>query len=154
MYRHQEPSQAQIEYEYAQLGILIGARRTKNDECYAWILPSKDGNPMGHQSWEREASFRAAVRAFAGRVPDADDHTAWDYIQIVPVRSLDAYRSGNDGAQGWRHRETGITIPDYCRQTGGTPELWTRENWIEQDRAVTIADGSPVLDYIINDWIE
>jgi hypothetical protein len=51
----------------------------------------------------------------------------WDYIQVVPMEDWRTLWSGNAGMQGWRHKQTGYTIPDYCRLSRGTPEMWEKE---------------------------
>lgn len=114
----------------------------------AWRLPTEDGNPMGYSVWKVSPSFAAAVGAYLDRAPDVEDHTAWEYIQIVPINSLEKWWKGNDGAQAWRHIETGYTIPDFCRQTAGYPEVWTRAD-AEGAEEVEISEDSPVWRYII-----
>jgi hypothetical protein len=69
----------------------------------------------------------------------------YDYVQIVPLASWTRYSSGNDGAQGWRHKQTGWTIPDFCRQSQGYPEMWFKGKWPK----LAIAENSPVLACLI-----
>lgn len=113
----------------------------------AWKLPMEDGAPMGHEVHLVEPSFKAAIRDFTYGAPDPDDYTAWEYVQVVDRNSLNSWWSGNDGSQGWRHKETGYTIPDYCRQVGGCPEIWTKVQ-MELSEPVIIAHGSPIIDYM------
>ena len=112
-----------------------------NLRCYR--LDTGDGFPMGYHLWELGPSFRAAIRAFP-EAPSRDNPNAWEYVQVVPLTSWHAYDCGNDGAQGWRHRATGYAIPDYCRQTGGCPEVWTHTT----RRQLTILEDSPILRYL------
>lgn len=69
----------------------------------------------------------------------------YDYIQIVPLTSYRRFFLGNDGAQAFRHKATGWTIPDYCRQEGGCPEIWNRMNRKQVDLSV----NSPVWSYLV-----
>lgn len=103
-----------------------------------------DGHNMGYHTWELEPSLRMALKNFP-QAPDRKDLGAWEYVQIVPMSSWNEYYCGNDGAQGWRHKKSGYTVPDYCRQTGGHPEVWTHT----KRKQLTIREGSPVLDYIV-----
>lgn len=103
-----------------------------------------DGYPMGFYNWELAPSLNAALANFP-EATDRDDVNAWQYVQIVPLASWKAYSFGNDGTQAWRHKATGYTVPDYCRQTGGTPELWTHN----KKRQLETTPDSPVWDYVI-----
>lgn len=112
---------------------------------------------MGHEVHEVEPSFKAAVAPFMDvavaalmdvTIPDPEDHTAWHYVQVVDQRSVDAWWSGNNGSQGWWHKKTGYTIPDFCRQQGGCPEVWTRQQLEESDQVI-IAHDSPIIAYMI-----
>lgn len=114
----------------------------------AWTLPTEDGSPMGHEVHLVETSFKAAIEDFTFGAPDPDDFTAWEYVQAVDQRSLDAWWSGNNGSQGWWHKKTGYTIPDFCRQQGGCPDVWTRQQ-LEVSDQVIVAHGSPIVDYMI-----
>lgn len=117
-------------------------------EIVAYKLPTENGYPMGWYVWDVGDSFRHAILAFADVAPDPQDYEKWEFIQIVPKESLELYPFGNNGAQAWRHIETGYAIPDYCRQTGGCPEIWTREE-MEWSTKVEIAADSPIFDYIV-----
>lgn len=118
----------------------------------SWVLPSEDGNPMGYNQWERAASFAAAIANFQREAPSRQ-HEDYDYVQVVPKTSLARWLVGNDGAQGWRHRATGWTIPDFCRQTGGTPEMWNRAA-ANEAVAVPLAEDSPIWRYVLNNAAE
>lgn len=101
----------------------------------------------GHESNDRETAFKAALV----RVPDVPGeftlkHEDWDYVYVVRRRSYRKYWSGNDGSQGWRHRETGYTIPDFCRLTGGCPDMWHRT----RRRQLTVREDSPILNYLVS----
>jgi hypothetical protein len=114
--------------------------------CFA--LTEDDAPGYGHQSNEFEESLEAALEQYPS-APDRDNPAAWEYVQLIP---LDSWRGswymGNDGTQAWRHRKTGLTIPDYCRQTNGCPEIWNRAN-MEGRKQLTIAPHSPALDYLV-----
>lgn len=69
----------------------------------------------------------------------------YNYVQLIPISSYKAWFSGNDGAQGWRHKVSGWTFPDYCRQEGGCPEVWTRV----RKKNLEILEGSPIFDYLV-----
>jgi len=112
-----------------------------------WRLDTEDGFPMGYSEWTVKESFAAAIEAFPD-APNQNDPSAWEYVQVVSAVNIIQYYCGNDGAQGWRHIETGYTIPDYCRQTGGCPEIWTRENALQQANIV-ISNDSPILDFLV-----
>ena len=103
-----------------------------------------DGYPMGYGDWSLEPSLKAALDNFP-ESPERDNLEAWEYVQIVPMKSHKRYTIGNDGAQAWRHKETGYTVPDYCRQSGGCPEIWSRT----RRKQLHIASNSPVWDYIV-----
>ena len=78
-------------------------------------------------------------------VAPSHDFRDYDYVQLVPLTSWHEYRTGNDGAQGFRHRMTGWAFPDHCRQAGGTPEVWRRCRRWQMD----IDPCSPILQYIV-----
>ena len=100
----------------------------------------------GGGGYSAEEWFDESIRAFRDVAPSTrlEDY---DYVQLVPLSSYRRYFSGNDGAQGWRHRTSGWTIPDYCRQAGGRPEIWTKT----RKHNLEVSDGSPVLDFLIID---
>lgn len=99
------------------------------------------------RAWRTLKWFEASMEAFADQAPSTDPED-YDYVQVVPIRSYRAWRCGNDGAQGFRHRETGWTIPDHCRQSGGCPEMWHRSRRWQRE----IASNSPILDGYICEW--
>ena len=88
--------------------------------------------------------FRMSLARFIAIAP-SQEMAEYDYVQVVPGSSWARYWSGNDGAQGWRHRMTGWTIPDHCRQSGGTPEVWRKGRRWQLD----IAADSPIWSYIV-----
>jgi len=88
--------------------------------------------------------FEMSIRAFKDIAPSLEFED-FDFVQLVPRCSYRRYFSGNDGAQGWRHRRSGWTIPDYCRQVGGCPEMWTRT----KKRNLEIPGASPILCYML-----
>ena len=87
--------------------------------------------------------FEASMEAFADEAPSLDPDE-YDFVQIIAAESYKAWRLGNDGSQGFRHRATGLTFPDHCRQRGGCPGMWQRS----KRRQLDIAPDSPILDYI------
>lgn len=96
-------------------------------------------------SYGKRGWFEVSLAYYTDGAPSLsmDDY---DYVQIVPCSVYYAYYSGNGGAQAFRHRESGWTFPDYCRQLGGCPEMWVRS----KRRQLTVMD-SPVL-YCLADW--
>jgi hypothetical protein len=69
----------------------------------------------------------------------------YDYIVIIRLDEYRRYPFGNCGcSQGYRHKHTGWTIPDYCRQSGGCPEIWHKT----KRRQLEVSEDSPILDYI------
>lgn len=90
--------------------------------------------------------FEKSIEAFADQAPSLDP-TDYDYVQIIPLDRYKGYYCGNGGAQGFRHKITGWTFPDWCRQTGGCPEMW----YTTKRRQLTISEDSPVWDYLA-DW--
>jgi hypothetical protein len=97
-------------------------------------------------AWYKEEWFDASLAAFSSDAPSKDS-ADYDYIQIVPMAHYRAYFSGNGGAQAFRHKGTGWTFPDHCRERGGCPEMWKRS----YRHQVTISDDSPVWSYLV-DW--
>lgn len=99
-----------------------------------------------NHSWTKEGWFEKSIKVFRDKAPstDIDDY---DYVQIVPQCSYYRYWCGNDGTQAFRHRDTGWTFPDYCRQQGGCPEMWYRS----RRRQMDVSQDSPVLAYIV-EW--
>jgi len=88
--------------------------------------------------------FDLGLEAFIDEAPSSDLRD-YDYIQIIPLSSYKRHFFSNDGTQAFRHRETGWTMPDYCRQRGGCPEMWERS----RRRNLEISEGSPVWDFIV-----
>lgn len=91
-----------------------------------------------------EEWFNMSIKAFRTIAPSTRFED-YDYVQLVPRSSYSKYCSGNDGAQGWRHRKSGWTIPDYCRQINGYPEMWVTT----RKRNLEISKDSPALDFLI-----
>ena len=89
--------------------------------------------------------FKKSLEAFADEAPSIDP-ADYDYVQITPMDHYKGYYCGNGGAQGFRHKATGWTFPDWCRQTGGHPEMWTTT----KRHQLTISDDSPIWDYIVH----
>ncbi|MCA9912405.1 MAG: hypothetical protein KC496_03615 [Anaerolineae bacterium] len=99
-------------------------------------------------SYTNQQYFKRSMAAFRRKAPDPNDLSKWQYVTIIPMKSYRSSYCGNDGAQGYRHRETGYTIPDLCRQHGGQPEVWSQG----RRRQLTIAPDSPILDGYILDY--
>ena len=89
--------------------------------------------------------FEMSLTAYAHDAPSARRED-YDYVQVVPIDSWKSFPSSNDGSQGWRHKTTGWTIPDYCRQYGGSPDVWSKDHHYRQ---LKISADSPVLDHLI-----
>lgn len=87
--------------------------------------------------------FERSIEQFASVAPSLEPED-YDYVQIVDRESYDHYYIGNDGAQAFRHKATGWTFPDFCRQSHGCPELWQRS----RRRQLHISKDSPVLGYL------
>lgn len=98
---------------------------------------------FGEGSYSSREWFKMSIRAFRDEAPSLKFED-YDYVQLVPIASYRSYYSGNDGSQGWRHRKSGWTIPDYCRQRGGRPEIWTKTN----KRNLEISPISPIWNYL------
>lgn len=97
-----------------------------------------------NHSWENW--FSVSLAAFAEEAPSIDPNE-YDYIQIIPMSHYHRYWNGNSGAQAFRHKESGWTFPDHCRQRGGCPEMWTRtRRW-----QLNISCDSPIWGYVV-DW--
>jgi len=88
--------------------------------------------------------FAMSIEAF-GDIAPSTRFEDYDYVQLVPQSSYDLYFSGNDGTQAWRHRKSGWTIPDYCRQVSGYPEMWNKT----RKKNLEISKDSPVFDFLI-----
>jgi hypothetical protein len=90
-----------------------------------------------------EEWFKLSIKDFKRKAPSTvmDDY---DYVQVVPLSSWHKFWQGNDGSQGWRYKKTGWTIPDYCRQRNGCPEVWTKSNY----RQLDIAEDSPIFKFL------
>lgn len=95
-------------------------------------------------SYSLKEWFRLSMLAFKRQAPSLD-LADYDYVQLIPLKSYRAYFSGNDGAQGFRHKVTGWTIPDYCRQSDGYPEIWSKTH----ARQLDISEESPIWRYLI-----
>lgn len=74
----------------------------------------------------------------------------WDFVLVAPLTSVRSYHAGNDGMQAWRHRRTGFTIPDHCRQTGGCPEMWSSGD-VKGKRELKISNLHDVEDFVVID---
>jgi hypothetical protein len=74
----------------------------------------------------------------------------WDFVLVVPHSSVRSYWSANDGMQAWRHRRSGHTIPDHCRQTGGCPEVWNSAD-VKGKRELEIANLAQIEEYVVLD---
>ena len=109
-----------------------------NVKVRVYKIPSDDGQ-YSEQEW-----FKLSIKAYAQNAPSTRLKD-YDYVQVVPMSLWKSFPSGNDGSQGWRHKTTGWTIPDYCRQTGGYPEVWSKSNY----RQLAISEDSPILDHLI-----
>ena len=92
-------------------------------------------------SWEDW--FEVSIAAFEDDAPSLN-RADYDYVWIIPIASYRNFWIGNDGAQGFRHRATGWTFPNWCRQSGGCPEIRQRS----RRRQLSISNDSPVLRYI------
>ena len=87
-----------------------------NDHSFAssdWFVQSVEIWDCPEDLLERRAASGTLLRK------------GWDFVLVTPLISVQSYWAGNDGMQAWRHRKTGYTIPDHCRQTGGCPEVWS-----------------------------
>jgi len=84
--------------------------------------------------------FEMSIEAFTDEAPSIDPKD-YDYVQLIPIQSYRRWRFSNDGSQGFRHRATGWTIPDHCRQHKGCPEMWYKS----KRRQLDIATDSPIL---------
>jgi len=88
--------------------------------------------------------FEKSIVSFKSTAPSARFED-YEYVQVVPMASWKKFPSGNDGSQGWRHKATGYTIPDYCRQTQGCPDMWYKGRY----KQLLIAENSPILHCLI-----
>lgn len=88
--------------------------------------------------------FAVSMQIFLHTAPSTQ-HNEYDYINIVELTEYERYPFGNmQCAQGYRHRSTGWTFPDLCRQHNGCPEIWHQSDQPQLE----IADDSPILDCI------
>ena len=74
----------------------------------------------------------------------------WDFVLVVPWNSVRRYWCSNDGMQAWRHKQTGYVVPDYCRQTGGCPEVWHVDD-VRGKRELKIANLAEVGPFVVLD---
>lgn len=81
------------------------------------------------------------------------EYPEWDFVLVIPWISVRSYWAGNDGMQAWRHRRTGYTIPDHCRQTGGCPEIWNASE-VKGKKELEISNLSEVEEYVVLDHNE
>jgi len=88
--------------------------------------------------------FEASLARFLDEAPSVDP-ADYDYIQVTPLNQYKPYYCGNGGSQGFRHKTTSWAFPDYCRQRGGCPEVWTTT----KRRQLAISSDSPIWDYLI-----
>ena len=72
----------------------------------------------------------------------------WDFVLVVPWDHVRLFWSNNSGMQAWRHRKTGYTIPDHCRQTGGCPEVWTAAD-VKGKRELSVTNLDLISRYIV-----
>lgn len=72
----------------------------------------------------------------------------WDFVLIVPLSSVQQFWCSNDGMTGWRKRRTGLVVPDYCRQTGGCPEVWNTSQ-VKGKRELVIANLPEIEHYVV-----
>jgi hypothetical protein len=97
-------------------------------------------------SWGMLEWFQASIEPFKDDAPSTEPND-YDYIQVIPDESASAYPFGNDGAQGFRHRETGWTFPDHCRQNGGRPELWHQDDMNKPHLSI----NGPISSFIVRE---
>jgi len=112
----------------------------KNYRCYQINdeepLPGDDGDPTG-------TYFEHSILAHANTAPSLS-RSDYDYIVIINRDEYKLYPFGNQRcSQGYRHKPTGWTFPDLCRQQGGCPEIWNRST----RKQLTVAPNSPIFDY-------
>jgi hypothetical protein len=74
----------------------------------------------------------------------------WDFVLVVPLISVREYWCGNDGMQAWRHKKTGYVVPDHCRQTGGCPEVWNKED-VRGKKELEIRNLAEVEEFVVLD---
>ena len=99
---------------------------------------------LANHSWTAEEWFRASIKQFTQEAPSTKLRD-YDYVQVIDGRDYRRFSCGNSGSQGFRHKQTGWTIPDYCRQTGGYPEIWTKT----KRKQLPISEDTPIIDYLI-----
>lgn len=123
--------------------MVIPMKEQKNMEirCYKINEPFID-----HCHNTIEECFLESIKKYQDAAPSFD-FLDYDYIQITPKDSYERWDSANDGPQGYRHRETGWTIPVNCIQFGKTPKMWIKTN-SSLRKQLNISEDSPIWNFI------
>lgn len=83
-------------------------------------------------------------------LPLSDEKELWDFVLVVPFKTVRNCWQSNDGMQAWRDQKTGYVIPDHCRQMGGRPEMWSIED-IRRKKELQIINCSQIEQYVVVD---
>ncbi|MCW3976024.1 MAG: hypothetical protein NWE86_07270 [Candidatus Bathyarchaeota archaeon] len=102
---------------------------------------------IDHCQKTMEECFLESLKKFRDTAPSFD-FLGYDYIQIIPKKSYEQWDSANDGFQGYRHKETGWTVPVNCIQCGKTPRMWIKTNSSIRSQLV-ISNDSPIWNFIV-----
>lgn len=106
------------------------------------VFEIKDSEP--EHLFNGQTYFAVSIDAFTKIAPSTQPEE-YDYVNVIEPIEYNRYPSGNmQCAQGYRHRCTGWTFPDLCRQHNGCPEIWHQSDQPQ----VEIADDSPILNCI------
>ncbi len=107
----------------------------------------KIDEPFINHCHTMEECFFESLKKYRDIAPSFDLRD-YDYIQVIPLKSYEHLDSANDGAQGYRHKETGWTVPVSCIQSGEIPKMWIKTNSSFRDRLI-ISDDSPIWSFIV-----
>jgi hypothetical protein len=97
---------------------------------------------------EEEWFVRSFQTWFRGSNPVVTEFDQWDFVLVVPLSTVKQCWCANDGMQAWRHRKTGMVIPDHCRQTGGGPEVWDASD-VKGKRELQIANLAEIEPFVV-----
>lgn len=101
-----------------------------------------------HQFAEKEWWERSLQSWPHQSAPRSTDYREWDFLLVVPLKSVREFWASNDGMQAWGHRPTGYVVPDHCRQTAGCPEVWNADD-VKGKKEWKISNLSEIEEYII-----
>lgn len=101
------------------------------------------------KTWVQSHSIHPSVEIPVLPLSDGENGL-WDFVLVVPLKSVRNYWQSNDGMQAWRDQKTGYVIPDHCRQMGGRPEMWSIED-IRRKRELQILNLLQIELYVVVD---